>query len=304
MRTAGFLARDVEDDGLYCPVTEHAVVEFQASRGLRTDGVCDSATWTALVEASWSFGDRMLYLTSPNLRGEDVSELQTHLSRLGFDCGRVDGIFGPLTARAVSDFQSNAGMSVDGICSTGTATAILRLGSHSGSGPGIATLRETENVLAAERGFHRVVIGQFGGFSGIARLVSRALREQHDVVMLVDEPDVSSHSRAANHFAADAYLGLEGHGEAVCTIAYYQVPGFTSVRGEALATQVADELSRTLPSLSVTAVGMRLPILRETRMPAVLCSLGPFQEIADHAPEVAAALTRAFSVWQTSLRPD
>jgi len=296
--------RAVEDDGLYCSVTEQAVVDFQASRGLRTDGVCDAATWTALVEASWSFGDRMLYLTSPNLRGEDVTELQTHLSRLGFDCGRIDGIFGPNTARAVSEFQSNAGLSVDGICSTNTATAILRLGSQSGSGPGIATLRETENVLAAERGFHRVVIGQFGGLSGIARLVSRALREQHDVVMLVDEPDVSSHSRAANHFSADAYLGLEGHGEADCTIAFYQVPGFTSVRGEALAGEVAREVQRSLPSLSVSTVGMRLPILRETRMPAVLCSLGPFQEIVDHAPEVAAAITRAFRTWQAEIRAE
>jgi N-acetylmuramoyl-L-alanine amidase len=134
--------------------------------------------------------------------------------------------------------------------------------------------------------------------------VSRALREQHDVVMLVDEPEVSSHSRAANHFAADAYLGLEGHGEAECTIAYYQVPGFTSVRGEALATKVAEELSRTLPGLSVSAVGMRLPILRETKMPAVLCSLGPFQEVVDHAPEVAGALSRAFGEWQSTARPD
>lgn len=285
-------------------MTEQAVVDFQASRGLRTDGVCDAATWTALVEASWSLGDRMLYLTSPNLRGEDVSELQTHLSRLGFDCGRVDGIFGPLTARAVSDFQSNAGLSVDGICSTGTVTALLRLGSQSGSGPGIATLRESENLLAAERGFHRIVIGQFGGLSGIARMVSRSLRDQHDVVMLVDEPDVSSHSRAANHFGADAYLGLEGHGEADCTIAYYQVPGFTSVRGEALAGEICAQFASALPSLNVTAVGMRLPILRETKMPAVLCSLGPFQDIVDHAPEVAAAISRAFGLWQAAVRPD
>lgn len=260
--------------------------------------MCDAATWTALVEASWSFGDRMLYLTSPNLRGEDVSELQTHLSRLGFDCGRIDGIFGPNTARAISDFQSNAGLSVDGICSAGTATAILRLGSQSGTGPGIATIREAENVVAAERGFHRIVIGQFGGLSGIARMVSRALREAHDVVMLVDEPEVSSHSRAANHFSADAYLGLEGHGEDGCTVAYYQVPGFTSLRGEALATAITNELRATMPSLSVSAVGMRLPVLRETRMPAVLCSLGPFHDIVDHAPEVAGAITRAFQAWQ------
>lgn len=285
-------------------MTEQAVIEFQASRGLRTDGVCDASTWSALVEASWSLGDRMLYLTSPNLRGDDVTELQTQLSRLGFDCGRVDGIFGPRTAKAISEFQSNAGLPVDGICSTNTVTALLRLGSQSGEGPGIATLRESENLASTERGFHRIVIGQFSGFSGIARLVSRALRERHDVVMLVDEPDVPSHSRAANHFGADAYVGLEGHGEAECTIAYYQVPGFTSILGEALAQAIAGELASALPGLRVTAVGMRLPVLRETKMPAVLCSLGPFQEVVDHAPEVAAAITRAFQSWQSAMRAD
>ena len=244
----------------------------------------------------------MLYLTSPNLRGEDITELQTQLSRLGFDCGRVDGIFGPLTAHAVSDFQRNAGLSVDGICSSNTAVALLRLGSQSGEGPGIATLREIENLAAAERGFHRVVIGQFSGFSGIARMVSRSLRERHDVVMLVDEPDVPSHSRAANHFGADAYVGLEGHGEAECTIAFYQVPGFTSVNGEALATAIAEELADALPGVAIHPVGMRLPVLRETKMPAVLCSLGPFQEVVDRAPEVAGAITRGFQRWQQSMR--
>jgi N-acetylmuramoyl-L-alanine amidase len=295
------LTAQVEDEGLYCPVTEQAVIDFQASRGLRTDGICDAATWAAVVEASWSLGDRLLYLTSPNLRGDDVVELQTLLSRLGFDCGRVDGIFGPLCAHAVSEFQSNAGLSVDGICSTDTVRALHRLSSQSGEGPGIAIIRETEKLLAAERGFHRVVVGQFGGFSGVARLVSRSLREQHDVVMLVDEPEVAAHVRAANHFAANAYIGLEGHAEPECTIAYYAVDGFVSVGGQALAESIARELVAELPHLRASAVGMRLPVLRETRMPAVLCSLGPFQEIADNARQAATAISRAFLVWQDDL---
>jgi len=35
-----------------------------------------------------------------------------------------------------------------------------------------------------------------------------------------------------------------------------------------------------------------------------LCSLGPFQEIVDHAPEVAAAITRAFRTWQAEIRAE
>ncbi|MGA1038531.1 MAG: peptidoglycan-binding domain-containing protein, partial [Ilumatobacteraceae bacterium] len=64
-------------------------------------GCCDELTWTALVEAGWTLGDRLLMITAPNLRGEDVAELQRILARLGFNCGRVDGIFGPDTAGAL-----------------------------------------------------------------------------------------------------------------------------------------------------------------------------------------------------------
>jgi hypothetical protein len=45
-------------------------------------------------------------------------------------------------------------------------------------------------------------------------------------------------------------------------------------------------------------------VLRETRMPAVLCSLGPFHDIVDHAPEVAGAINRAFAAWQSSVPAD
>ena len=254
--------------------------------------MCDIAAWNALVEASWSLGDRMLYLTSPNFRGDDVTQLQSLLSRLGFDCGRVDGIFGPLLAHAISEFQKNAGISIDGICSTDTVTALERLSTQTGEGPGISSLRDTERFRATgdERKMRRVVVGQFGGLSGIARLISRALRDAHEIVMLVDEPDVAAHVLAANHFHADTYIGLEAHAEPECTIAFYAVPGFSSTGGELLSNAIADALRAVVPTLVVNCVGMRLPILRETRMPAVMCSLGPFDVINQHGPEVAEAI--------------
>ena len=54
-------------------------------------------------------------LVAPNLRGDDVSDLQATLARIGFDCGRVDGIFGPRTSWALEDFQRNSGLYVDGV---------------------------------------------------------------------------------------------------------------------------------------------------------------------------------------------
>ena len=43
----------------------------------------------------------------PDLRGDDVAELQVRLAQLGFNPGRIDGIFGPLTEDALRDFQRN-----------------------------------------------------------------------------------------------------------------------------------------------------------------------------------------------------
>jgi len=68
------------------------------------------------------------------------------------------------------------------------------------------------------------------------------------------------------------------------------VPGFSSAGGELLSNAIADALRTVVPTLVVTCVGMRLPILRETRMPAVMCSLGPFDVITQHGPEVADAI--------------
>ena len=61
------------------------------------------------------------------MRGDDVADLQRRLGALGFDAGRVDGIFGVDTDRAVRAFQRNAGLSVDGICGTTTVVSLHRL---------------------------------------------------------------------------------------------------------------------------------------------------------------------------------
>ena len=48
-------------------------------------------------------------------QGSDVNELQTRLNDLGYDCGTVDGIFGSKTERAVKAFQTDNGLTPDGI---------------------------------------------------------------------------------------------------------------------------------------------------------------------------------------------
>lgn len=57
-------------------------------------------------------------------QGSAVSALQTMLNRLGFDSGKVDGIYGTKTMAAVRSFQEANGLTVDGIAGEQTLTTL------------------------------------------------------------------------------------------------------------------------------------------------------------------------------------
>lgn len=114
-------------DGVFWGATLAAVRRFQQERGLAEDGVVGDETWSALVDATFQLGDRLLYLKMPHLHGADVKVLQGALNVLGFASGEPDGIFGPYTERAVGEFQANVGLRVDGIAGPDTIRSIERL---------------------------------------------------------------------------------------------------------------------------------------------------------------------------------
>jgi hypothetical protein len=77
---------------------------------------------------------RDLYVTSPMMTGQDVRELQTRLTSLGYSPGDLDGEYGPLTAEAVRAFQRDHQLEVDGIAGPITLGALAAVGSK-GSPP-------------------------------------------------------------------------------------------------------------------------------------------------------------------------
>ena len=107
-------------------LTAAAVCAFRAKAGLAAGDFIDRDAWVALVDATFTLGNRLLYLRLPHFHGYDVTTLQTALAALGFPCS-TDGIFGGHTERAVREFQRNAGIDSDGIVGNSTFAAIERL---------------------------------------------------------------------------------------------------------------------------------------------------------------------------------
>lgn len=114
-------------DGVFLGATFEAVRNFQQVRSIAEDGAVGPETWSALVDATFTLGDRLLYLRFPHFHGADVATLQGALNALGFACGAPDGIFGAFTERAVREFQLNTGYPADGIVGSDTVRAVMRL---------------------------------------------------------------------------------------------------------------------------------------------------------------------------------
>lgn len=114
-------------DGVYLGKTTEAVRSFQATHAIGANGLVDSQTWAALVDATFLLGDRMLYLRLPYFHGCDVTALQGALNALGFACGASDGIFGPFTESGLREFQRNAGLPADGIMGPDTSRSLFAL---------------------------------------------------------------------------------------------------------------------------------------------------------------------------------
>lgn len=127
LRLLGYDLGPTGVDGVFFGRTEEAVRAFQRAYDLAEDSHVGDETWSALVDATFTLGDRILYLRLPHFHGHDVHVLQNALNVLGFACGTEDGIFGSYTERALAEFQRNAGLVSDGIAGDDTVRAIMSL---------------------------------------------------------------------------------------------------------------------------------------------------------------------------------
>lgn len=145
----GLLEPGAADPAVFDEAVDRAVRAFQQERGVSADGIVGPVTYRLLDEARWSLGDRLLsYVVANPLSGDDVMALQRRLTELGFDIGRIDGVFGPRTEEGLREFQRNTGLPPDGTCGPATFKALARLRPLVTGGQARA-LRESEGVRKA-----------------------------------------------------------------------------------------------------------------------------------------------------------
>ena len=271
-------------------LSEAQIRSFQQNRGLSITGFVDAVTARALEEAKWKLGDRSLSLQStPLMRGDDVATLQSRLTEMGFDCGRVDGIYGPRSESAVKEFQRSAGLVIDGKCGPETIIGLLRLTRIvSGGAPSVmresATQRNRGPALA-----NKVIVLNPGGddtliYDVALRTEGRLLALGASVFLtrgLSNSPTETERIAFTNQSGADLMISLHrdsyanelAHGAATY---FYgsDAHGVHSIVGERFASLVQREICARTDLVNCRTHAKAWDLLRLTRAPAVHINLG------------------------------
>ncbi|TAK70484.1 MAG: N-acetylmuramoyl-L-alanine amidase [Actinomycetota bacterium] len=295
------------DQALFDDTVDAAVRHFQQQRGITVDGIVGPQTFRRLEEARWRLGDRILsYAPGHLVSGDDVAGLQRRLADLGFDCGRVDGVFGPLTDASLREFQRGVGVDPDGTCGPATFKALDRL-SRTVVGGEPDALRQAVALQDLRTGVRDKVVvldpghgGEDPGHHGhglieavvvdeIAARVEGRLQAIGTQVLLTrartGEVDAVMDEAARAHFANDtgADLVLSLHVDAAPNPAAHGVATFYfgdglgraySVLGRTAAELVQDELVGRTDLLDCRSHAKSWDLLRLTRMPAVRLECG------------------------------
>jgi N-acetylmuramoyl-L-alanine amidase len=284
---------------------DHAVRQFQQERGLIADGVVGPATYRVLEEARWRLGDRLLsYVVANPQSGDDVLELQRRLTELGFDVGRVDGIFGPRTGEALREFQRNIGLPADGTCGPSTFKALGRLAPIvTGGRPD--TLRASEALQRAGKRLPGKIVVIDPGHGGPDRGCTGNGLEEATVVedlaariegrlaatgvhayltrgsAVANELDEVTRAEFANETGANLVISLhvDGHSNpdasGVATYFYgHDRPGANSAIGEMFAGLIQREIVARTDLVDCRTHAKTWDLLRHTRMAAVRVELG------------------------------
>ena len=296
----GFIATpsDIFDDNL-----TQGIKAFQQERGLTATGVINEITARSLEEARFKLGDRVLVFNAAALmRGDDVSNLQDRLIQMGFNCGKVDGVYGVNTEGAVREFQKSVGILSDGRCGPATLISLMRLVKTVSGGAPSALRESVKHSVRSPALANKVIVidpswgGEFTGesangvveseivFDLAQRLEGRLIALGVNVVLTRsanNSPLETDRIKVANTVSADLVIALKvdsyknEKANGVATYFYGRDDkGVRSVVGERFANLIQREICARTDLLNCHTHAKSWDLLRLTTAPTVRIDLG------------------------------
>ena len=157
-----------------------------------------------------------------------------------------------------------------------------------------AVLRDSPPTL---RGRH-VAVGESGGLGSVTGALRRRLTLGGTRVSEFHHPDASIQAKEANELGVDVFVALRlNPSTSWCRTAFWSGTHDESPGGRRLAELVQATVPQALDVEDAGVQGMSVPLLRETRMPAVLVEIGPASTVVERAPVLAHALSVALGHW-------
>lgn len=310
----GYLTEDKTDDSnknIYDESTYNAVMSFQQHNGLLADGIVNSATLYLLKGFTYNLGSRVLYYSpQEEFFGKDVLDLQTKLHDLGFYSDRLDARFGKSTHKALSDYQHEFGLKVDGILGPKSCDALNYLNGltiNSGSLQAI----HTEQLLKKQGPFigGKLIAINPSTHHTSSNLPTELLKLETEYLwdiaaclkdkmasvgvntVITNEPgEMLSDAEVAfkaNTLKADILISLHTafyRNEKPCGIATFHFGnsnGLVSVSGEKLARLIQRELASRTNFKDDKYHGRTWEILRLAKMPTLWIDAGYFTNPTD-----------------------
>jgi N-acetylmuramoyl-L-alanine amidase len=176
---------------------------------------------------------------------------------------------------------------------------LLRFGSRHDGSELVSAVRDRERLRQAPRTLagRRVSLGEEGGLGSTVGAIRRLLVSQGALVTTHHHPEGSIQASEANAAAAEVFIGMRLGTEPGCSASYYSGYRYSSPGGRRLAELLHVALATTLGLPDAGSRGMSLPLLRETRMPAVICEISPASVMVERAPVIARAVIDSLAEW-------
>lgn len=150
------LKYSVTVDGTFGDKTRDAVIAFQRNNGLKADGIAGTRTirkLTSSTAVSADGGDKQRTTLSYGMTGQDVTDLQSRLTTLGYYYDVCSGNYLTNTRNAVTWFQEVNGLTADGIAGPATLSRVYSSSAIPAGQQPVPTARPTAQPV----GFYRTL---------------------------------------------------------------------------------------------------------------------------------------------------